>query len=162
MPASPQVLATDLLLWRSAVWLWSGSVLTIGVTLVTDWPTIALGLLGVVAAHEHCVEHLGLAILIIRTDKVAGLAARDAVPVLATVELVREVAIAHGRAVDLVVGGRAVLGGAGGGGRGWTVHRVVTGSVSAVHIMGVCAPVIGLVILLVIWTGLAGHTTLKI
>ena len=160
MPASSQVLAADPLLGRSAVRLGGGRVLAVGVALVADGPTIALGLLRVVAAHEHRVEHLGLTVLIVGADEVAGLAAGDTVPVLATVELVGEVSVAHGGAVDLVVRGRAVLGGAGGGGRGRTVHGVVTGSVSTVHIIGVGAPVVVSIILLVIGTGLSGHTTL--
>ena len=110
MVSSSQILAADLLFWRSTVWLGSGSVLAVVVALITDWSPITLGLLSIVTSHVHSVKHLRVTMLIIRTDEVARLAARNTVPVFPAVELVREVSITHSSAVDLVVRGRAVLG----------------------------------------------------
>jgi len=105
MVSSSQILAADLLFWRSAVWLGSGSVLAVVVALITDWSPITLGLLSIVASHVHSVKHLRVTMLIIRTDEVARLAARNTVPVFPAVELVREVSITHSSAVDLVIRG---------------------------------------------------------
>jgi len=160
MPPSSKVLAADPLLRGRAVRLGGWRVLAVVVALVADGPPIALGLLGVVAAHVDGVKHLRVAILIIRADKVSRLTARNTVPVFSAIELIRKVAVTDSSAVYLVVRRGAVLGGAGRGGRRGTMDRVITGPVSAVHIMGVGAPVVGLVILLIIGAGLMGHTSL--
>ena len=63
------------------------------------------------------VEHLRVAVLVVRTDEVLGLAGGGgAVPVPPAVVLVRKPARPHLTTVDILLRGAAVRGGGGGGG----------------------------------------------
>lgn len=90
------------------------AVLTTG---TTHRPISAVCVLGVVTSVVCCIEHLRVAVLVIRTEEVLRLTARGgAVPVPPAVELVREPSSSLQLTVNGLLWGAAVRGGGGCGG----------------------------------------------
>merc|ERR1712013_122641 len=155
-PSGTHVLATYLLVIRSAVWGNSWGGFTVLIALVTYRPSITLGVLGIVATIVCEVVHLGVTILVIGTEYMLSLVA---MPVLPAIELIREVASTCLHAVDDLVRGGAVGLLGGGGYRGRAVLGVVARSVTTVHVMREGTPGVLGVKLVIILAFLVCHTS---
>ena len=89
-PARPRHRAVDILLRGAAVrgGGGGGGVVTVRVTVVTDWPAGAVCEVLIVTPVVHQVEHLGVAVLVIRTEVVLRLQAWLTVPVSPAVVII--------------------------------------------------------------------------
>jgi len=156
-PARPRHRAVDILLRGAAVrgGGGGGGVVTVRVTVVTDWPPGAVSEILIVTPVVHQVEHLGVAVLVIGAEVVLGLQARRTVPVSPAVVGVGVVTFPYSITVNSLLWRGAVwLGGCGGGGRRAVNIPVRTGSVLAVHIPRVHTEPVENVILEVVRAGL--------
>jgi len=163
VPPWTQLLAVDVLVVRNAVLRGCRSGLTVHVAVVTDRSSSALGILWEVAAVVGQVIHRGFwVVMAVRTsDVVRCVRSFDTVPELSAVVLIRIVSWAHLFAVDPLVlrGTIGLLGGCGRRGRTMDIPWR-TRTVPAVNVLGIGAPCLCGVKLLVTRTGLMSHATL--
>jgi len=162
-PSSPEVFALNMLTIRGAVCWSCWCVLTVQIALITHRPATTLGLLWKVAPHVRSVKHGGFWVITFlwAHDMVSMGLPLETVPELPTVVLIRIVSwtILVCAAVNDLVRGAAVRLLGGGGDGCWTVHRIITWSVTTFHIPRICTILIKYIILEILLTCPVPHTT---